>query len=396
MTKDFEAMLRLFGKNANGAECSLNEEVNIEEIRRYSLEQGVWTMVFPELIKISPASQYKTEFLALMTKAITRKSFALEMIRRIEKMGIPCCMLKGATVSALYQNPEYRISSDTDILIHPKYEKRLKKILLQNGYEVEQRAKNEHHLVARHPIGGILEVHVMLYSNRTSEILFDGLNMYNEPWRTIEIEGNNYHTLGVNDGLMYLTAHYIKHLILSGGGVRQMMDLLLYIEANKEKIDFDRYNRMLEKLRYKKLVDVIKIIGAMYFGFDYKIEDEALATKILEDTEAGGIFGAATDKRKRFYNAYCDRRTSMSGYKYKLFVSLKSEYSLFDKFFPKQSLLVDRFGYRYAKHKFFIPLAWVHRYFDLLFKKRSKKTETPIHPEFVERMQLMKDLEMIK
>ena len=43
-------------------------------------------------------------------------------------------------------------------------------------------------------------------------------------------------TDSMKDTLMYLTAHYIKHLINSGGGVRKMMDLLLYIEKNKDKI----------------------------------------------------------------------------------------------------------------------------------------------------------------
>ncbi len=398
MTNHFKNMLYLFSANARGTKVQVDGELNIEEIRRLAKEQGIWTLVYPELAKVCDASKYQMEFFALVSKGIAQKEFTLGVIKKLEEQGIPCCLLKGASVAGLYHDPECRVSGDTDILINPKDEEKLKKSLLEMGYGVEYRMENDHHLKAYHKNGGLLEAHIMLYSKPTEKFLFNDISMYSENWSTMSINGYDYHILGINDGLVYLTAHYIKHLVNEGGGVRQMMDLLLYMEKYKDEIDFERYEKILKELSYDKLLDVIKTVGAKYFGFDYERKYEDLAEKILADSEEGGIFGFSTDTRKNFYESYCDNRTTMSKYQHKMFMSLNEERSIFDKIFPSQKILVNVYGIGYAKNKWLLPIAWVHRNLTfvtnkLLKKKAPQKSESA---ESKERMQLMRDLNMIK
>ncbi len=396
MTQDFKNMLYLFAANATGCEIRTEGEINISEIYRLSISQGIWTMVYPELAKICDASKYHMSFFKTISQGIARKEFNLEIIKKLEDAGIKCCILKGAAVSRLYKDTECRISGDTDVLIHPKDEGRLIEILKENNFLVQRRKRNDHHTQAMHPVGGLFEAHVEPYSKTAAKILFNGKDMYYEPWSKIEIGGNEYHTLGINDGLMFLTAHYIKHFVNEGGGVRQMMDLLLYMKENNDKIDFDRYNRTLKELKYDGLVDIVKTIGAKYFGFDYEIKNEELAEHVLSDSEVGGIFGFETDERKRFYDAYCNKRTTMSKYKYKVFVSLKGQRSIFNKFFPSVNELVGIYGYSYAKNKLLIPVAWLHRYFDIVFGRRNRVENKKGTAAFKERMQMMQELGMIK
>ena len=80
-----------------------------------------------------------------------------------------------------------------------------------------------------------------------------------------------------------------------------MMDLLLYMKANEDKIDFEKYNATIKELKYDKLVETIKTIGGKYFGLDFEVTEEALAEKLLDDTEYGGIFGFEADDRGQFY-----------------------------------------------------------------------------------------------
>ena len=393
MTISFEHMLRLFGTNANGAGDSINGELNIEKIRELALSQGIWTMVYPELCRIADASQYKPEFLTMVSRNITQKSFTLGIVQKLENAGISCCLLKGATVAELYAHPECRISSDVDILIHPNEEEHAKLVLQENGYIVEDRPTNHHHFNAYHAVGGLLEVHVSLYDAATETFIFDDMRLCDEPWETMEIQGNTYHVLGMKDNLMYLTAHYIKHLVNSGSGVRQMMDLLLFMEKNKEKIDFEAYNKLLKELKYDKLIDVVKTVGAKYFGFSYEIKEETLAERVLTDTEIGGVFGHSAENRGGFYAAYCLKRTTMSKAQAKLFMQRKSEAR--KKLFPDQKSLIEGYGYRYAKHKILMPLAWVHRYVDVILGTRKPEVATKDTAEFQERMKLMQDLGMI-
>ena len=398
MTNNFKNMLYLFAASSRGIKAQVEGKLDIEEIRRLAKEQGIWTVVYPELAKFSDASKYQMEFFALVSKGIAQKEFTLGIIKKIEEKGIPCCLLKGASVAHLYHDPECRISSDTDILINPDDEEKLKNVLLELGYGVEKRMENDHHLKAYHKNGGLLEAHIMLYSKTSQKFLFNGLDMYSGLWATMNINGYDYHILGINDGLIYLTAHYIKHLVNEGGGVRQMMDLLLYMEKYRDEIDFESYEKILKELSYDKLLDVIKTIGAKYFGFNYEIKDEDLADKILTDSEMGGIFGFETDTRKNFYDSYCEKRTTMSKYQHKIYMSMNYEFSFFDKVFPQQKVLVNVYGIKYARNKWLLPVAWVHRNFKLVARKLFRKNERKKQDtaEFKERMQLMRDLNMIK
>lgn len=399
MTQQFELMLHLFGAGEHGTKTDLKAEtlkLHIEEIRAHALAQGIWTMVFSELNQLCDASAFKTEVTNGVMKAMVEKEFTLGILKKLEEKGIRCCILKGAVVAECYKNPELRISSDTDVLIDPKDEETVCEFLKENGYAVEERLPNHHHLGARHPFGGLLEVHVMLYSDITRKVLFNNLNMYGEPWEKVTINGGTYHTLGVNDNLMYLTAHYIKHLVNSGGGVRQMMDLLLFIEKNKEHIDFEKYEKTLKELKYDKLIDVVKSVGAKYFGFSYEIKEEALMEKVLTDTEEGGIFGHQTDKRKMFYDAYCEERSEMSKYGTKIYMAVKKETGSLSWWLPKQETLIKAYGFRYAKCKLLVPAAWVHRYLRVFWRKWTARNKPKRTPEQESRLNLMRELGMIE
>lgn len=391
MTTDFKTMLYLFGEGATGRKAEINEEINIEEIRRLAIEQGVWTVVYEPLSRIADSGKYRIEFLSTVSKAIRGKNFTLEILKKLDEKGLPCCIIKGEAIASLYALPDCRISSDTDILINPEQEDEILEFLAQSGYSVEKREKNDHHAKARHPIGGLLEIHVRLYSVSTEKLILNGMKLYTEPWREIETKDGHFRTLGINDGLMYLTAHYIKHLVNEGGGVRQMMDLLLYIEKNKSEIDFDKYEETLKELRYDKLIAVIKTVGAKYWGFDYSVADEATADKILSDSEKGGIFGFGTNEREGFYNAYCRKRHNNS-VRTAYILNVKAENSIFRKLFPRRASMRER-GY-HAKGVFGLIGAWVHRFFMILLK-RGRKTKTSNSSACETRLEMMRELGMI-
>ena len=389
MTKSFEQLLYLFGASSLGKDVSFDEKLNIEEIRNFALQQGIWPTIYNKLYNLCDVSEYANEVLSMTIKSIRQIEFTFNILRAIEENGIEFCLLKGDSVARFYNKPESRISGDADILINPKDERKLSEILSQKGYKVSPRKQNDHHFKAHHPLGGLLEVHVRLYSYVTEKIIFDGLSINNEPYMEINNGKRKYKTLGINDGLMYLTAHYIKHLVNSGGGIRQMMDLLLYIENYKREIDFDNYFNLLKKLKYEKLIRIVMSIGAKYFGFDYEITDEELVDRILTDTQEGGIFGHSAEKRDNFYNEYCKKRENSS----RVYMFLKKESG--HNFFPTKQSLINDYGYKYARFTLLIPIAWIHRYIDVILGTRKPEVVAKDTVEFKERTQLMQDLGMI-
>ncbi len=395
----FENMLYLLGNGAAGCDLKISdtENIDVEAIRKYAIEQNIWTIIYKPLSKLCDVSTYETEAIVSVLQGIRQREFQLSMIRKLEKAEIGCCLIKGVSVAMLYKDPDCRLSSDFDILIDSKDEGKALELLKENGYNItHKRDKNSHHSVAQHPIGGTIELHIELYSHIYKSIIFNGLELYNEPQRIINIDGETYKTLGINDGLMFLTTHYIKHFIIGGGGVRQMMDLLLYIKKYENEIDFELYEKRLDQLSYKKLIDTIKSIGAKYFGFDFKISDTDLMDRIVEDTRTGGIFGnERTDVRRGFRTEYCRRRSNVSKLNMDYILLFKLEKNLFQRVFVDKMELIDS-GYEYAKHTLLVPFAWIQRAFDMLFKMKKIKRDQNIKNEFNKRLNLMKDLNMIE
>lgn len=389
MTQNFRNLLLLLGNSVNNCNNIL-KDCDIEGIQKLAVSQGVWTLVFPELKKHCDAEKYIKEFSAIILKNMVKNNYSMQAISELERAGFSCVTLKGNAISSLYPKPEYRISSDTDILINPDDEAGITMALEKMGYTVKPRKKNDHHFKAYHSVGGLLEGHISLFSENTRKFILDGISLRNEPDMRINFDGHDILTLGVNDGLMYLTAHYIKHLINGGGGIRQMLDLLIYTEHYKDKIDFEKYGQKLKQLRYNKLIDVVKTIGAMYWGFDYDIKYPELAEKLLTDSEEGGIFGHNTKSRHGFYDDYC--RLRKSSISYGIAKTFKAERNLFNRLFPSGEFLVSN-GFKYARNKVLIPFAWASNLFAAASRRLTKNNAALSAVQ--NRIDMMRELEML-
>lgn len=394
MTSQFETMLHLFGDGATGNFNNYPDGIDIDAVVSFAHSQGVWTIVYPALSKVCDVSKYQLQFLKVVSDSIRRNEFTLNIIKKLADAGIDVCILKGVVAASAYANPDCRISSDTDILINPKDEKAIAKLLKENGYSVEKRRRNDHHMKATHPVGGLVEVHVSLYSKITDKILFGSKRMCEESWRNVEIGGKTVKTLGINDHLNYLTAHYIKHFVTGGASIRQMMDLLLYIKKYENKINFEKYHILLKELKYDKLIDAVMTIGAVYFGMDFDPTQTELGQKLLEDCAGVGLFGTNSGGGASVYKDYCRQRKTVSSARLRLMFWFEDEQSLFNRLFPGKKLLVKR-GYGYANHGMLVPFAWLHNLFGALLRRTKKDSNPDVNTELKNnRKKLMKELGM--
>ncbi len=395
MTQEFRDMLYLIGAEVSGKEYNPDHKLNIEGILRAAAVQGVRTLVFPQLEKLCPneCAKYTPVFWGEVGSGIRRNAFNLKALSELKKNGIRVCLIKGLAAASAYPHPEYRISSDTDILIDEKDEAAVLNFLEGNGYSIEpRRSEKDHHTKARHPIGGLLEVHVQLYSIPTQKMILSGMKLYGEEYRIENFDGYEVYTLGTNDSLMYLTAHYIKHLVDEGGGIRQMLDLLLYMKKYESEIDFEKYNSVLQTLGYEKLIDVVKTAGALYWGFDFSKENEELCEKLLTDSEEYGLFGHNSSGKNGFFSVYCERRGGKM--KNEAVQFFGGEQSRMKRLFPDAHGMVER-GYKHADNKLLYPFCCIHRLLDKSFEMifRKKKTE---NSQIEKRLDMMKELGMIK
>lgn len=405
MTREFESMLHLFGCSALGKEVNIEYCTNLSKVRELALAQEVWDVVYAGIrekiisgeVKIPPEIFERLEktFTANIARNMQKVQFNLSILKEIEKAGIKYCVLKGITVAELYNMPEVRISSDMDILIDEKDEKHVAEILKKSGYETKPRAKNDHHMKAYHAVGGLLEVHVAFYSIATDKIIFDDEISYTEDFVRLE---DGIYSLGINDALMYLTAHLIKHLINDGAGIRQMMDLLLYMKNYEKQIDWNKYNALMKKLGYDTFIAVIKGIGVKYWGMDFH---DAVTVgngmeELLEDSEIGGLFSMTEKDRKAFYHIYTQRRAGNNNAQHSIYRLKNSETNPIRMLFPKCVSMKARFEY-VDKFPILLPVGWIHRIMEIVLKQmgiiKEDKANASVHKR---RMEMIEKLGMLK
>ncbi len=405
MTNEFISMLHLFGCGATGRQAKTQYCENLSIVRKYALEQEVWDIVYIPIrekllngeIRIPKEilEELEMKFAVNVAANIQRVEFNLAAVRKILDEGIKCAVIKGSVVAALYAAPEARISSDTDILINEDDEKKVCDILLNLGYELEERSKYDHHRKAYHKTGGLLEVHIKLHSEATREFVLDDEIRYDDGF--METDGGIY-TLSVRDGLVFLTAHLIKHFINDGIGVRQIMDLLLYMKKYDKEIDWEEYNALIKKLSYDRFIKAVKGIGVTYFDmeFDDAITEGDGIDELIDDMEKGGLFGSNEKDRKEFYFYYTKQRSKTNNLEYTIHRLTKAEKSPVKMLFPSYKGMVERYNWL-KKVPLLLPFMWIYRLFKIVFNKIIKK-EKPENLSDVNkrRIKMMEKLGMVK
>lgn len=407
MRNEFETLLYIlkyaaFGEKINIATLRINKEVF-----DFALRQDVLPLVYATVAKnpiIADAKSYKHIFFAQIIQNEQQLAFLKNIVEIFEKNNINYCVLKGASIAALYHLFEYRFSGDVDILINQKDEKFVMNLLEDTlGFSITPRAKEGHHFLAQYENGVLFEIHTSLYGESFDSLVLKNLFIQGETYGKLLIkDGLCINTLSVTDNLYFLTAHLIKHFVKEGCGIRQVTDLLVFVKENKDRIDFKEYFQKLEKINFDVLIKNIFGIGEIYFSLDLPYAETKYVADILEDIQNGGSFGFSEEARKGFFDNFLVNRTRMDEKQFSSKMTAKqSRKILRGVFFPSRSFLISK-GYHYLKKSILLyPVAYVQRVFDAFlllvrgkrsigdfkFKKNENKTIS-------ERMKLMEELQM--
>jgi len=409
MTQAFSDMLYLFSCAAHGI-CPVEKEYSdIDEVFQKAVKQSVLPLVLmsvKQLYKGDMIIQGQTlnshihNLRLMIINNTQRNAIVYNAVKQLTDNGIPCCVLKGDTVANLYANPDCRISSDTDIYIDDeKMIKKAVKILKCHSFEFRKKYSNSHHFQAYHKIAGLLELHCHLHDELFTDIWFDNQTVLTEPYRAVRTHfDNELPALGITDGIILLCLHFIKHFLSGGTGVRQLMDVLLYIKKYKNEIDYKKFSELIHYLKYNKFFDAMMGIGVKYLGFAKEdlypfTYDEIIFGKILSDIEDGGLFGKGELWRKSFYVVYSQQRFGrFKDGDYAKHINKWKMRNFFALFFMNRKSMEKKYPY-IIKYGFLLPVAWLHRAIELLIgKKNNDNSHTD---EIAARMDLIRELDMI-
>ena len=392
------------------------DTVVFSDVYSLACEQGLSRIILPALKKyrdkgklVDESNSFDKEFIKLSAQIVTytKKQYAVSrVIDEMTKNGIECIMLKGDTLASLYPERDVRMSGDTDLLIDPKKERKCLKLFKKMGCYVKKRTATNNQSVIVHPHGGKFEIHVSLDTKQVTENWYGNLKLMSEPLRSIKVAGlYEYKTLGYTDTAVNLVLHFIRHFVGGIANIRMMLDTVLFINKNYDKIDFEKTETIMEKLKFDKIYESLKYIGGVYFNLsDIKYNDEFKnsADKILDDIFECGNYGFDKMEQQNYtYSVYSQKRFSRFS---------KGNYSLYQK----KILILDTYDLIFKdkyemmklypaleKRMFLLPFMYIHRAFSCVFNtltKRKTKVENKSNGENImlqKRLELIDELDMI-
>ena len=276
-------------------------------------------------------------------------------------------VVKGIVCRQLYPQPDYRPSSDEDLLTAPQQFSLCHDLLLQQGLHTAataQQLEKDYEIPYRCAASPLfLELHRQLFPPESEA--YSDLNCFFEGvfQRAIpqEIQGTTVYTMSHTDHLFYLICHAFKHFLHSGFGIRQVCDMALYANAYGSRIDWAQILDNCRRIRADKFAAALFRIGKNYLVFD---PDQAAypdawrqipvdELPMLEDLLCGGVYGSAQLSRSHSSNITLDAVAAQKQGK-------KSKNALLASAFPSAAKLEGRYPYL-KKRPWLLPVAWCSR-----------------------------------
>lgn len=381
LQKEFLEILKCFAHNE---EYTLpNEFTELEQLYKMAQEHQMIAAVYEKIRKSNVC--YLPEYTGTMTAwkrtairnvmmQVQREDGFLKIYKKLIEVGVIPLVVKGCICRNLYANPDYRVSSDEDILVKQVDFEKCDQILLQEGFVREELDMDSlpFEIPYRNLQNGVyIELHFSLFSDESN--VYGHLNdeFINVFANSVceEIQGTRVWTLSPTEHLFYLICHSFKHFLHGGFGIRQVCDMVKMSEYYGSRIDWKHIEERLLCLSMKEYWNALVKISQGYLGFsvhkscypEAMVNDNIDCIPMLIDLLEGGIYGDSSLERKHSSNI-----TLAAAEKGR--ISTKG--SLQSVLFPSITYMKKK--YTWLKNKpFLLPIAWGIRILKYIFKEKN-------------------------
>lgn len=358
-------------------ELELNKEQDLSEFFKLCTIQSLLPICIESVIDskcfdLFPAMKIrnKDEAINLTVRQAASEIDFYSLYKCFLDNGIKPIVVKGLLCEMLYPIPFHRISCDYDLLIEQSELSLCSKILNERGLTSDYDALSDPYC---HEISFYnsertlcIELHTSLFS-KTDNLKFD-LNIFFSDAIAAPIIIDGIYTINYHEHLLYLVLHAFKHFIITGFGLRQAVDIGLWIKNYSDSIDWQLLFEQLESINaanfmcalLKIIVDDLKIEIPVNLIPDFSFVD---SEPLLTDMLIGGIHGASDLTRLH------SSTMTLNAFK-------KDKISPLKSIFPNKKDLVHRYDFL-QKHPYFLPVAWCDRIVKYILEQVSGKSYGP-------------------
>ena len=275
----------------------------------------------------------------------------------MESIGCWYMPLKGSLLQFDYPQFGMRQMSDNDILCDSTKSEEIYSFMLENGYSCELHNQGNHDEFVRQPVYNF-EIHRTLFKPETAPELAAYYADIHQRSRKDPNNGFGYH-LRDEDFYIYLTAHAYRHFVVSGIGIRNLMDVYIYLEKHGAGLDWDYIQGELTQLGAWDFECWCRRMSKALFGepnLAPELSDADLA--VLDAFFASGTFGTEEQLLRKAMEANSGKKGNKAGY-------------FLRRVFPSGEML----GVMYPivrGRPWLVPFVWVYRLVISVFKRPAR------------------------
>lgn len=356
------------------------DKIVIEKVLQLANDCTIFPMIYhslgqeylTQLFDGQEQSMLKNKMLFDVIVSTNHTQSFLLLYDALRKSGLHPVVLKGIICRELYPDPEYRASSDEDILIPIQELSHCREVMAQYGYAEQEESsrlsedellKQVQDMVFYNPRTNLhIELHINLFS--PIDPIGKVFNTYfADPFSmttNIMVQRVEILTLSCEKHLLYLLLHFYRHFINKGIGIRQVVDIVLFTQKYAAEINWNTFDDMLKNLKLQRLYASLLQIGEQYLAIGcenvskrYRRFYPDSNEDLLQDILSGGIYGRTDLTRK--YTASILLRKVEERYEKK---NIILHYSTI--LFPSSSYMRQRYPWT-KKTSLLIPVAWFCR-----------------------------------
>jgi len=314
--KVFFALVRA-GLWEKDAQLSQNGIIDFNEVYRLAEEQSVVGLVAAGIehvvdVKIpqAVALSFVGASLQLEQRNISMNLFVADLIDRMRKEDIHALIVKGQGIAQCYERPLWRACGDVDLLLNDDNYSKAKQYLytIANSFEKES-GKHLGFMLD----SWVVELHGWLrcgLSKKMDKIIDEVqesvfCNKEVRRW----MNGNTQIFLPeVNDDVIFIFSHFIKHFYRGGLGLRQICDWCRLLWTYRDDIDCAKLEKRLRKMGLMTEWKVFASYVVEYLGmpdkamplYDNNSKMKRKAGRINRFIIKVGNFGHNRDAKKEY------------------------------------------------------------------------------------------------
>ena len=341
----------------------LPEGLSWEQIFQMAKKHGVETMAGQAAFRTQDPPD--PELFARWNKSID-VNIAKNMVQRTERdrilntlteRQIDVLPLKGCLMIEMYPRPDQRQMSDLDILIRCGDRPAVRDCMKDLGYEVVRYEITNEDTYSKVPFMHV-EMHHALFEKTSFHESFK--QYYSDPWcRGIPDEKApcRYH-FRWEDYYIYQLAHFYKHFYGGGCGIRNVMDIQVFLEQHGKDLDEEYLTKELCRLDLSDFREKMESLAHQWFALH--IDGEPIEENMEETLFSSCAYGLRDNSRRAGLQRLEEKYPSM--------LMAKTAYIL-SLLFPSY----DRLIIQHPKLKGYpkiLPLMWIyHIGYKILFDR---------------------------